>query len=243
MSRTTRWTLPALGLATLAAACVEPPTAPRPFYDDTAGPISNGPIHALPSNGFPDNGQGTLYKFNLLGVPRGKTASMTGDEGKRMFVPLWGNAKIYLQEGETFDILDANATDGNGGRFQLPNPQVEGTEGTWYGVYIRPKGKPGGKATLSTCKVVDGEELCSTESYLLVRGTGKPSVENVSKELLTVCLDLDLDPTDPTPCELREFLFDDSLAEYLWNVDNQGLRNAEVRFIEIPQGPFTQPTN
>ena len=46
---------------------------------------------------------------------------------------------------------------------------------------------------------------------------------------------------EANPCDVREFLFDDTLAQYLWNVDNQGLRNAEVRFIELPQGPFTQP--
>jgi len=236
MSRT-RFAVAVAVLAALAlAACAEPPTAP--FDDDlTAGPIANAPLPANFATGFPSGT--TLYKFNLLGVPRGKTASMTGDEGKRMFVPAWGNAKIYLEEGP-FDILDANGTDGNGAKFQLPDPQLGDTEYTWYGVYIRPKGTPNGKMTLSSCKVVDGEELCSTESYVLVRGTGKPQVENVSKELLTVCLDLD-QIIEANPCDVREFLFDDALAQYLWNVDNQGLRNAEVRFIELPQGPFTQP--
>jgi hypothetical protein len=229
MSPTTRWSLPTIALAAAIVGCAEPTAAPRPMARNGLTPMA--------STGFPTGT--TLYKFNLLGVPRGKTASMTGDAGKRMFVPLWGNAKIYLQPGP-FDILDANATDGNGGTFQLPDPQVGDTEYTWYGVYIRPKGTPKGKATLSSCKIVDAEEVCSTESYVLVRGTGKPQVENVSKELLTVCLDLD-QIVEENPCDVREFLFDDALAEYLWNVDNQGLRNAEVRFIEIPQGPFTQP--
>jgi hypothetical protein len=229
MSPTTRWSLPTIALAAAIVGCAEPTAAPRPMARSGRTPTA--------STGFPTGT--TLYKFNLLGVPRGKTASMTGDAGKRMFVPLWGTAKIYLKQGP-FDILDANATDGNGGTFQLPDPQVGDTEYTWYGVYIRPKGTPRGKATLSSCKTVDGEEVCSTESYVLVRGTGKPQVENVSKELLTVCLDLD-QIVEANPCDVREFLFDDALAEYLWNVDNQGLRNAEVRFIEIPQGPFTQP--
>jgi hypothetical protein len=233
-------TSPYLALAALAAvftaACAEPTTAPAAI-DMTAGPIANTGVPPQFANGFPTGT--TLYKFNLLGVPKGKTASMTGDEGKRMFVPAYGNAKIYLQPGP-FDIIDANGTDGNGATFQLPDPQVGETEYTWYGVFIRPKGKPNGRATLTSCKIVDGEELCSTENYLLVRGTGKPQVENVSKELLTVCLDLD-QIVETNPCDVREFLFDDDLAQYLWNVDNQGLRNAEVRFIEIPQGPFTQP--
>jgi hypothetical protein len=234
MSRA-RLSLSFAALAAFTAACAEPTTAPTESL--TAGPIANGPLPPQMSNGFPTGT--TLYKFNLLGVPRGKTASMTGDEGKRMFVPLWGNAKIYLQPGP-FDIIDANGTDGDGARFQLPDPQIEDGEYTWYGVYIRPKGTPKGKMTLSSCKMVDGEELCSTESYVVVRGTGKPQVENVSKELLTVCLDLD-QIIEANPCDVREFLFDDDLAEYLWNVNNEGLRNAEVRFIEIPQGPFTQP--
>jgi len=233
MSSTTRWSLPAIALATSIVACAEPTAAP----DLAAGPTVRTGLTPKAATGFPSGT--TLYKFNLLGVPKGKTASMTGDQGKRMFIPLWGNAKIYLQQGP-FDVIDANGTDANGATFQLPDPQLDDTEYTWYGVYIRPKGTPKGKATLTSCKVVDSEELCSTESYVLVRGTGKPTVENVTKELLTVCLDLDhID--EANPCDVREFLFDDDLAQYLWNVDNEGLRNAEVRFIQIPQGPFTQP--
>ena len=233
MSLTTRWSLPAIALATSVLACSEPTATP----DLAAGRIPSSGMTPKAATGFPSGT--TLYKFNLLGVPKGKTASMTGDQGKRMFIPLWGTAKIYLQQGP-FDVIDANGTDANGATFQLPDPQLDDTEYTWYGVYIRPKGTPKGKATLTSCKVVDSEELCSTESYVLVRGTGKPTVENVSKELLTVCLDLD-HIVENNPCDVREFLFDDDLAEYLWNVDNQGLRNAEVRFIQIPQGPFSQP--
>ena len=89
-----RLSLPITALAALTlAACAEPTTAPSELL--TAGPIANGPLPPQLSNGFPTGT--TLYKFNLLGVPRGKTASMTGDQGKRMFVPLWGNAKIYLE--------------------------------------------------------------------------------------------------------------------------------------------------
>src|SRR5687768_4716351 len=170
MSPTTRWSLPTIALAAAIVGCAEPTAAPRP--------IARNGLTPMASTGFPTGT--TLYKFNLLGVPRGKTASMTGDAGKRMFVPLWGNAKVYLQPGP-FDIIDANGTDGNGATFQLPDPQLDETEYTWYGVYIRPKGKPNGRMTLTSCKIVDGEELCSTENYLLVRGTGKPQVENVSK--------------------------------------------------------------
>lgn len=222
MQHATRWAIPAVAaLAAISlAAC----------SDTTTSPVS-APTTPVFSNGFPDNGKATLYKMNVLGVPKGKTASMTGDNGKRMFVNLEGNSKIYLQEGP-FDIIDANGTDANGATFQLPDPDPDGDGVTSYGVYVRPKGKPGGSAKLTSCMITDtGEELCSTETTIVVRGKGKPTVKNVSKDLLTVCLDTDGDGK----CDLRSFLFDDKTAQYLWNWDNQGLKNAEVRFIEIPQ--------
>jgi hypothetical protein len=189
------------------------------------------------ANGLPNNGHDRLYKFNIIGVPREKNPDMTGDAGKRMFVKLEGQSKIYLQKGE-FDIIDANATDGNGGRFQLPDPDEDGDGETLYGVYIRPVGTPHRSATIGTCVEGDfdltlpGEEtLCSTETQLLVRGTGKPQVHNVSKELLSVCLDTDL----IVGCDVRSFLFDEETVEYLWNYDNNGLRVAQVYFLEISQ--------
>ena len=188
-------------------------------------------------NGLPNNGHDRLYKFNLIGVPRAKNPDMTGDAGKRMFVKLEGPSKIYLAPGE-FDILDANATDGNGGRFQLPDPDPDGDGVTAYGVYIRPVGTPNRSATIGSCiegdldTSVDGiETLCSTETKVLVRGTGKPRAENVSKELLSLCLDTD----DVVGCDTRSFLFDDDAVDYLWNYDNNGLRVAQVYFLEIPQ--------
>jgi hypothetical protein len=192
------------------------------------------------TNGLPNNGHDRLYKFNIIGVPRAKTPDMTGDAGKRMFVKLEGPSKIYLEKGE-FDILDANATDANGGRFQLPDPDPDGDGETWYGVYIRPVGKPGGSATIGSCVEADFdltlpglETLCSTETKLLVRTTGKPQVTNVSKELLSVCLDID-HIIEANLCDVRSFLFDDEALQYLWNYDNNGLRVAQVYILEIPE--------
>lgn len=203
----------------------------------TTVPTMEGSSAVAAGNGLPDNGHARLYKFNLIGVPRDKKPEMTGDAGKRMFVKLEGQSKIYLQKGE-FDIIDANATDGNGGRFQLPDPDPDGDGETWYGVYIRPVGTPGGSATIGSCiegdldPTLEGDEtLCSTETKLLVRGTGKPQVENVSKELLSLCLDTD----DVLGCDTRSFLFDDDAMEYLWNYDNNGLRVAQVYFLEIAE--------
>ena len=98
---------------------------------------------------------------------------------------------------------------------------------------------------ITTCATADWdndpttptEELCSLEVKVLVRGTGKPRVENVSRELLTLCVDTDGD----LRCDERVFLFDDRAEDYLWSVDNFGLRNAEVRFLEIAQNIGLDP--
>ena len=117
----------------------------------TTVPTMDGSSTLAHANGLPNNGHDRLYKFNIIGVPREKNPDMTGDAGKRMFVKLEGPSKIYLQKGEEFDILDANATDANGGKFQLPDPDPEGDGETWYGVYIRPVGTPHRSARIGSC--------------------------------------------------------------------------------------------
>ena len=55
-------------------------------------PVSNSVVNDPPAfisgngNGVPS---GAHYDLNLIGVPQGKTADMTGDNGHRIFVPLW----------------------------------------------------------------------------------------------------------------------------------------------------------
>lgn len=198
---------------------------------------ATSPDLPLLGNGFPDNGKATLYKMNLIGHPGEIPTENTGGDGKRIFVRLWGNTRILLSPGP-FDILDANGTDGVAS-FQLPDPDPDNNGETWYGVYIRPKGKPFTGMNLTTCASGDfdndpltpDEELCSLEVAVLVRGKGKPSVQNVSKELLSLCVNTD----DDVQCDERIFLFDDRAHDYLWSADNSGLRNAEVRFLEIKQ--------
>ena len=218
--------------AVLTALVLSACQNPTGLQEDNVIPV---PLFA---NGFPSNGQATLYKMNLIGHPGTLSSDITGGEGKRIFVRRTGNTRILLSPGATFDILDANGTDGSAA-FQLPDPDPDGDGQTWYGVYIRPKGKPFTGMNITTCASGDFdndpltpiEELCSLEVAILVRSKGKPSVDNVSKALLSACVDTDGDNT----CDKRLFLFDDDAENYLWSVDNAGLRNAEVRFLEIPQ--------
>lgn len=181
---------------------------------------------ALTGNGAPS---GPHYNLNLIGVPKNKSASMTGNDGHRIFVPLTGKTKIELSEGD-FQVLDANATDGVGA-FQLPNPDPDGDGVTTYSVWARALGKPGGSSTTTTCATdpTTGDLYCSVESMVLVRESGKQKFTNVSKDLLYIYADLDGDGTVE-----RYSLFDSALTDYFWQYDNQGLKLAQLRFYEIP---------
>ncbi len=153
---------------------------------------------------------------------------MDGNNGSRIFVPLWGKAKINLTEGD-FGVLDANGTDTDGATFSLPNPDPDADGVTEYSVYARALGTPGGSSTTTTCATdpTDGEEVCSTESMVLVREAKRSTFDNVSRELLYVYADYDGDgDLDLVP------LFDDRLEDYFWDYDNKGLRIAQLRFYE-----------
>lgn len=180
---------------------------------------------------FAQNGapSGAHYNLNIIGVPKNKTASMSGNMGHRIFVPLYGKTKILLSEG-SFQVLDANGTDANGASFQLPNPDPDGDGKTSYSVFARALGKPGGSARIVTCATdpLTLEEVCSTLSYVAVRESGKSRFTNVSAELLFIYADLDGDGTDE-----RYSLFDDRLQDYFWSYDNTGLKLLQLRFYEV----------
>jgi hypothetical protein len=182
------------------------------------------PTVALGAGGTPS---GSHYNLNIIGVPKGKSATIT--TGNRIFVPLAGTAKILLQEGQDFAVIDANGTDGTA-KFQLPNPDPTNSGITIYSVYARALGKPGGSSSTRTCAIdpTTGETVCSLESYVAVRGTGKSSWDNVSKQLLYIYADIDGDGVvDRAP------LFDDRLQDYYWQYDNNGLKLLQLRFYPV----------
>ena len=198
--------------------------------------LSTGCVVDVPSESLDDiivaqgNGapSGAHYSLNVIGVPKGKTADMTGSSGHRIFVPRSGSAKILLAEGD-FAVLDANGTDGTAS-FQLPSPDPENDGITAYSVFARALGKPGGSSTTTTCATdpSDDELVCSLEAMVLVRDGGKSSFSNVSRELLYIYADLDGDgDVERVP------LFSDSLADYYWEYDNAGLHLAQMRFYQL----------
>ncbi len=187
-------------------------------------------------NGAPS---GSHYNLNIHGVPNGKTADMNNSDGHSIFVPLDGKAKIWLKEGDDYQVLDANGTDANGAAFQLPNPDPSNTGTSAYSVYARYLGKPGGTAKMQTCysdpSVIDPitnqpEEVCAVSMYTLnMDSTTRPQkFDNVTKYLLYMYYDSDGDGILE-----RVPLFWDQLVDYFWSYDNTGLRLAQLRFYPI----------
>jgi len=185
-------------------------------------------------NGVPS---GAHYNLNIIGVSHDKTADMTGSDGHVIFVPLDGDTKILLSEGD-FQVLDANGTQGPA-KFQLPNPDPDNDGWTVYSVYARPLGKPGGQAEMFPTalapiydefgNVVGYEEVVSLASYVAVRGKGGSKFENVSAELLYIWADLNDDGVvEQIP------LFDERLTDYMWEYQNDGLKHLQLRFYEVP---------
>jgi len=215
---------------------------------------------ATTGNGAPS---GAHYNLNIIGVSKDKTATMTTGDGHRIFVQLNGGEdavslngklasqlnkvnKIMLQPapaGESFQVLDANATDSNGALFQLPAD----VSATWT-VWARALGKPGGKSNTTTCATtagVDGvfgtaddELICSLSTLSMERTKGKQSFVNVSAELLFITITVD--PTTntalatclgvTTTTDVTLSLFNGCLQNYFWNYDNQGLKLLQLRF-------------
>ena len=205
------------------------------------------------------------YHLNIIGTGT-KNPDMNGNNGHRIFVPLFGKTKIMLSEGD-YAVLDANGTDGSAG-FQLPAPGLDaylvGDPGdadveSAYSVFVRPLGKPGGWATITTCaelvdstfagllpgdlkKVLnraDGDAFCSIEQVgadILTRNKGKSSYTNVTAELLTIVFEVEVDTdgdgvADQT-VQVRVPLFNDIIQGEYWEFDNHGLRLAQVEFYD-----------
>jgi hypothetical protein len=208
-------------------------------------------------NGAPS---GPHYNLNIIGMQKQKNENIGCGEGHRIFVPMEGTAsgkppvKIMLTESPddvTFEVIDCDGTDGSAS-FMLPNPDPgDGSSCTKYSVYIRPLGKPGGKAKITTCaeqcveiNVDTGEcevweELCSVEAVELERTKGRQKFVNVSKELLTICAEVcteyDAITGECIATEwMRLYLFDPMLQNYFWQYDNNGLKLAQIRFYLEP---------
>lgn len=208
------------------------------------------PAMAQPGNGAPS---GSHYNLNIIGMDKEKQADLQDSNRHTIFVDIdYSDAtptdptpiaqlsrknKIFLSEGP-FQVLDGNAWDG--AEFRLPAPECEIAEVSIdestcdYQVYVRALGSPRNNpyAQMTTCQTgeldgADGDEFqCSTETVTVTRYRGRSSFDNVTKELLTLCLDTDGSGT----CDTRVNLFDNDNYQYYWDYDNFGLRLLQLRF-------------
>jgi hypothetical protein len=214
-------TLGTLAILTLAA-CDSTATAP------SATPVP-GESSLATGNGAPS---GAHYNLNIIGVPKDKSADFSGGNGGRIFVDLVGSTKIDLTEGP-YQVLDANGTDGRA-QFQLPNPD-NGTGQLAYSVWVRAGGKPGGSASMASCftEFSTASTWCNSGELVVSvnRVAGGQKFVDVSKQLLQVCADVNVDPL-VTTLQLVP-LFSDLGTDYFWQYDNTGLKLAQMRFYPI----------
>lgn len=163
--------------------------------------------------------------------------------------------KILLKKGEDLWVEDGNACD-DGAKLHLPiteencsncgESDVEPTF-TEYMVYSRLVGKPNSGVTVTSCvevvMIIDGEEttewLCSVGDaniYMSTRIVGKGKEQNkwqnVSKQLLTVCVDEDGDGS----CDRRVGLFDPYGQDYWWNWGTQGRPHVQLVLVPVNSG-------
>lgn len=185
-------------------------------------------------NGAPS---GPHFNLNIHGVANGQ--GFNGQNQNDIFVPLNGSCKILLQQSLTYDfqVLQPDCVNNPPASFQLPAPcAIVTTTGlcssstTIYSVYARALGKPGGTSTTTLCFTdTTGATYCSLTSYVAIRGTGKSSFTNETSNLLFITLcNTTTGKTVTTP------LFSNTLAQYFWTYDNQGLRLLQLRFYQVP---------
>ncbi|MGD8432392.1 MAG: hypothetical protein PVG23_07460 [Nitrosopumilaceae archaeon] len=125
-----------------------------------------------------------------------------------------------------------------------------------YFVYYRALGQPDGSRMLvQTCYDEtalnidlnsDGDALdqvCSDESIEMGTSDNGPrkggaKFQNVTKELLTICYDdLIKDGNLDGQCDIRTDIFDASNEGYYWDLDNNGRKLVQLKFIEVTQNP------
>ncbi len=165
---------------------------------------------------------GAHWNLNIVGVPKDKSASMTGSQRHTIFVPLNSGedvgrkVKIFykrnLDNPDKFEVEDGNATDDDEATILVPfefcgDRQAGCEELLSFDVYAVGLGKPNGAAILTaectySLDVVDdgGNPNLECEDTLLLgtieikREKGKPKSENITGIFrVTGCLDLVVD--------------------------------------------------
>ena len=148
-----------------------------------------------------------VYKWNLIGYPAGQTYDGNCGGGGRIFVNrAANNAKLLIQDGNTWAVLDCNAT---GDHEAILQSADLGT----FDVYAEILGKPGGHLHVCADVVSDANQaLCLLGTIDLTRAKGNAHFQ--------------LQP---------DSLFDASLEDILWTIQtNTDYRIVQFRVYEQP---------
>lgn len=201
-----------------------------------------------------------LFKMNIIGVDNPKTANLTNTDRKTIFVALGASgspkeSNIFLTQGP-FTVCDGNSwlpavgcpgggpvPNQNGAVFQLPcNLNVPnevpctGSPSVCYSVFFRALGKPGGGTTITTCGIdATGMTICSSNNTgFIMRNKGTPKFMDVTAALTSLTC-----PSGTTDCTAGQVLplFNSDFVNFLWQYDNQGLKNGMVVFCGANCGP------
>jgi hypothetical protein len=178
---------------------------------------------------------GTIVRTNTIAL---SSSGLDGD-----FQVLDGNAcEDRGRDGAELVLpIDAGNCDDGSGACTVEDPTF-----TQYEVYVRLVGRPGTGINVTSCAeetddtIFDDDDggldalniLCSTESVVEVRETGKGKTRfvNYTKELLTLCLDTFDDGNFDGNCDDRVALFDPRLESYFWQWNTQGRAHAQLVF-------------
>ncbi len=162
--------------------------------------------------------------------------------------------KIFLRSGPDFSVKDGNACDASGAYLELPvttancsncnAANLPAPTFRQYEVRARVLGKPRSKATITSCVDMRANggtatPLCSVGERNIVVGThdagdgsAQNAWQNVSAQLLTVCVDKSGDGV----CDDRVGLFDSSGENYWWSFDNAGRPHVQLVFFPVQPG-------
>jgi len=184
-------------------------------------------------NGAPS---GPHFNLNIHGVASGQ--GWNGNNKNDIFVPLVGRCQIDLTRSANygvFGVTDPNCLDGTAG-FTLPDPCVDASSTVTcpstfsYSVWARAMSTKG-SAQMQTCYTDTTGTWCNT-SLAITLGSQKKFTD-VSKSLLQIC---------DNATGKQAAIFSNSLYQYFWQYDNQGLRLAQLRFYPIPTGTSINTT-
>jgi hypothetical protein len=158
--------------------------------------------------------------------------------------------KIFVQSGSDVRVQDGNACDANGAQLQLPvdaancrncaSSTPPAPTFRQYEVRARVVGKPGGTVRITGCVGMQqldpatqeetSASLCSVGQNDIWVGAGR-EWENVSRQLLTVCIDT----TGDGVCDERVGLFDSRGKDYWWSLDHAGRPHVQLVLFAAPR--------